>query len=104
MLYGWEESTERTGYCACEHHRICSDYFVSGEIIHIPFIVLVKIQENLVHFMIQQIQIGPPVSNWVIPTKRHPLVVLVVIVTFDCSCVKEEGMTSKKGKMRSGKP
>ena len=94
----------RKDWLLSEHHRICSDHLILGEIIHILFIVLIKkVQESLVHYMIKQIQIGPLVSNWVIPTQRHPVVVLVVIVTFICSCVKGEGVTNKKGRMKKWK-
>ena len=46
----WLARINRKDLLLCEHHRICSDHFISGEIIHILFIVLIKkIQESLVH-------------------------------------------------------
>ena len=38
----WLARINRKDLLLCEHHRICSDHSISGEIIHILFIVLTK--------------------------------------------------------------
>ena len=38
----WLVRINRKDWLPCEHHKICSDHFISGEIIHILFLVLIK--------------------------------------------------------------